>query len=129
MPKERIKQGDTLVIEGGSKSQATDLHGKPLGIYAQLVHVFQPGEVLKKGDTLEEHPSWDIHWNKMQEGGDGWANLSVTIPREWLAQVLEDAPDDENYIQVYSDNLSRAELNRLITLGRHVRDSAHGRDA
>ena len=129
MPKERIKQGDILVIEDAGKTQAMYLDGEPAPYMARKVHVFEPGEILNRGDILEEHPSFDIHWNKMNNGGDGWANLSVTIPRAWLEQVLADPTTDQEYVKVYSDLLSRAELNRMVTLARHVRDSAHGQDA
>lgn len=130
MPKERIKHGDIFVIEGQGAEDVRTLDGEPTGIKAYGIHLYQVGEVLNEADTLEEHASFDIHWTKMDayDPGRGTAQLSVSIPRDLLKRAMEDTDDADGPVVIYSDFLSRAELNRMIRLGRHVRDSAHGRD-
>lgn len=128
MPKERIKQGNLIVIEAAGAVEARSIQSQePVGITARNVHVYEVGEVLKEGDVVEEHPSFDIHWSKIGEGGT--AQLSVTISRDLIQEMLADPyQPDEEHLRFFSDDLSRRDLNRLIALGRHVRDSAHGKD-
>lgn len=128
MPKERFHHGKTRVIEAAGATQATDLEGTPVPIFAYKVHDFVPGEVLNQGDELDRSLQFDIHWDKMGSATPSTARLSVTVPHESLMKALEDLDDGED-LTLFGDDLSRADLNYIVTMGRHVRDSTHGRDA
>lgn len=128
MPKERIIHGRIYVIEAEGATDVEDVHGNPVGPKAHRVHEYEPGEKLGEGDILTEHPSFDFNWSKMtDEPGNGFAQLSVSIPRDFLEQALSLTPVEEPLV-IFSDTLSRAELNRMIRVTRHVRNSAHGVD-
>lgn len=127
MPKERIKQGSVTVVGAPKpRNEVRTLDGKGTGVFSREVREYQAGEKLKPGEVVEEEPSFDIHWTKMGTESPSTASLSVTVTRELIEKLLEE--NDDEYIQIYSSSLSRADLNRLIRLGRHVRDSAHGVD-
>lgn len=129
MPKELIKRAKLIVVEEAGKQEARTLDGKPTGIYARATHEYVPGEVLNLGDVIEESASFGINWTKMGDPTGGYAQLHVSIPRDLIERVMEDLGNGEGPVEFYSDYLSRADLNRMVTLGRHVRDSAHGQDA
>lgn len=128
MPKETIKDGTIRVIEAAGSEPIRTLDGKPMGMSAHRTHEYVVGEELKPGDVLEQEPTFSVNWTKMGPDVHGYAQLSVSIPEDRLKEMLDASPAGEPLV-VFSDFLSRAELNRAITLLRHVRDSAHGVDA
>lgn len=130
MPKERAIHGKIMVIEAANATDVEDVYGNKVGAKAHMMHEYVPGESHDLGDVIEEGMSVDFNWSKMtDEPGNGYAQVSVSIPINRAREVLDLATDrGEDYFTFFSDMLSRADLNRLIRLTRHVRNSAHGVD-
>jgi hypothetical protein len=129
MPKETLKDGDIYILTPGEK--ILDVNGKDTGRRIYSRRKFDPDNPnVTEDDLVVASPSVDIHWTKMEaEPGFGAAQLSVTIPVEMVEEALADEyRPDPSVVRFFTDDLSRAELNRMVRLARHVRDSAHGRD-
>lgn len=118
MPKERVHHGTITIRE---ERPGTKEH--PGGM---RVTRWNPGDPVPPGATLHEEPSVDLHWNR----DAGWVQLSIDAPRDWWEgwRAAYDGSPEQHTFQVYSEVLTRHELNHLIRTLRRARDSAYGAD-
>lgn len=73
-----------------------------------------------------ELPSTCVHvgWNRA-----GWVQISLALPKEkldnWVASLTNDQPEPS----LFSEVLSRDDVNKMIRTLRKARDQAYGTDA
>lgn len=87
--------------------------------------VGEPGEV-PEGGHIDYAPGVELNWSRDQ----GHVQLSIEFPREqWIAnaETLKDDPQVTKRA-IYTDSLSRYQINKLIKLLRRARDAAYGAD-
>jgi hypothetical protein len=126
MPRERIQHGKLWADLPGITMSDGD--GKGVDVPASrtpyLPDVQYPGAV-----NVTEDPSLDVTWHSGSVG-DGSVQVSIDLPREiWLktARELEKTPDQIKQA-VFTDAMSRSEINHMIRVLRRARDQAHGKD-
>jgi len=91
----------------------------------------QPLKTYQDGDGQLQNAPWvepvfGINWTT---GDAGHAQLFVTIDRKQLKAIMGSEMHDENgTISIFSDTLSRYELNKDVKNLRKVRDQVHGAD-
>lgn len=128
MPRERIQHGVTYVIEQEGATEATDVYGEPIGLKAHRARPYQPGEILAEGETLEEQPSVDVTWRREPEGA-GWVQVSIEAPTDWWGRFNKSYEDVEvSHWGVFSEVMTRQEINHMIRTLRRARDAAYGAD-
>ena len=92
-----------------------------------------PSEVTDSKTALPNRaaapfPIPHVTWNSQGEQGAGWIQLMFDVDRQFLEDLMKDLPADQNYVEIYSEVLSRDDANRLIRAGRRARDNTYGRD-
>lgn len=126
MPKERVHHGK-LYVSIPMELESDDSSPTPrMTEYTE----YRPGEKLPEGATLIEEPSLEVTWTRSSDMLGGWVQVSIDMPREkWLenAKTLE---EDPNVVAraMYTDSLSRQEINNMIKVLRRARDAAYGAD-
>lgn len=86
--------------------------------------------IKHEGTPNERHEALDaicaaVGWNRA-----GWAQVSLSLSRSRLQQLANEyseLPSDE--VSLYSEVLTRTELNKMIKTLRKARDQAYGADA
>jgi len=117
MPKERIKhatQYATWEAEGNDEYPG-----------AQLSKALEPGEKAPVGSTITEDVSLDVSWNRDAE----WVQVAIEMtPEKWkeLSDIAQG--DGIDHYSIYTDVLSRTEINKMIRTLRRARDAAYGAD-
>jgi hypothetical protein len=121
MPRERIQHGQMYLT--GEYLDSTPEH--PAGIWREKYdqNVKQP-----ENTRIRQDPSVDITWNRA-----GWVQISFDIEREqWIENAKElEAEGEQPYTVfrgIYSESLSRSEINNIIKVLRKARDQAYGAD-
>ena len=78
--------------------------------------------------TTMIEPELHVHWSPAAAGGHVQMSLEVDV--EWATRLVDDAAaDDRSRITIYAGVLTRAEINRAITILRRARDRAYGKDS
>ncbi len=114
MPRERVHHGTKWV-----KKLIPETN-----MFEDGFHPYHDGLPLESTDVLTQDQSLDISWHR-----DGWVQVAMAIPKEkWdrIVQQFTDYPDDEP--NIYTDVLSRQEINNMIKTLRRARDQAYGAD-
>jgi hypothetical protein len=125
MPKERVQHGALFVIEQEGATEATDVYGEPIGIKAHRARPYAPGEILSAGETLEEQPSVDVTWRR----DPGWVQVSVEASADWWDRFQKSRERvEQSHFGVFSEVMSRQEINHMIRTLRRARDAAYGSD-
>lgn len=122
MPRERVQHG---------KIWATETHPEEDGVLgAILVREYDPSEPpdLPEGATLSLRvdPSLEVAWSRDGEN----VQVCIDFPRErWIeaAKDLERHPDILS-MAIFTESLSRYEINKMIKALRRARDAAYGKD-
>lgn len=108
MPRERIKRGSLFITEAGSS--------------LSTAHI--PGENMPDGGAIHEEPSLEISWSR-----DGQCvQVAFVAPLAWLDAAQRDLAPNESHVSLYTEALSRAEINHMIRTLRRARDAAYGSD-
>lgn len=89
-----------------------------------------------KNDTPVHGQAWNgpglhVGWMPDGEHGDGHVQVCIEIdPRyaDYAAKMTTETQGDGTPIKIWSENLSRTEMNKLIRTLRTARDKAYGRD-
>jgi hypothetical protein len=90
----------------------------------QINHPQQVTSDSPQGYTTTS-PTLHVGWNRA-----GWVQVSIATDTSSLARLVEDAQKHgESEPAIYTDELSRDEINRLIRTLRKARDQAYGADA
>ena|SRR6266704_2328139 len=91
----------------------------------------QPFEVTRENS----YPSPQLSLAWMGGEGGGWVQAMFTLDKRQIQKVLDDAAkyphdtDDPEYlVNIYTEVLSREDVNKLIRVGRRARDRSYGRD-
>lgn len=75
--------------------------------------------------VTREFTGVSVGWNRA-----GWVQVNLDLPTEALKKVLESyTNDNRGDAVVYSDVLSRTDINKMIRALRKARDQAYGADA
>ena len=145
MPRERVHHGRLLI--GPALDPKT---GEPRrvqmqnaeGTVGEMVTVgversgqeYKPGvtESLSDDERIYEQPSLDVTWNR----DAGWVQIGLMAPPEWFRQALESSSwvDADGKTQwpvetgVFTEVLTRNEINHMIKTLRRARDAAFGAD-
>lgn len=125
MPRERVQHGKLWVAKTVPSESVIDIHGEPTGAHAYELRDFIPGEILAKDEVLYEEPSLDVAWNR----DAGWVQIGIDAPKDWWDRFFEGYRDhgDTPYA-VYTETLTRQQINKMIATLRRARDAAYGRD-
>lgn len=119
MPRERVHHGKLYVEIDLQKTS-----DQPQGVE---IREYDPNDKsIPKDAKVSEEPSLDVTWSRDQ----GYVQVSIDMSREqWLTNTKQ-LEDDPNVIKraIYTDGLSRQEINHLIRTLRRARDSAFGAD-
>lgn len=115
MPRERVKHGEIFPVdEKGNSEVVLNEHGLP----------WHAGDDVPEGHTIREQPSLDVSWNRDGE----WVQVGFSAPNDWWAR-LNDIPEPvPGHRAVFTDVLSRQEINHMIRTLRRARDAAYGAD-
>lgn len=95
--------------------------------YPRIRQVLQDGAsiTLPVASEVSDDVCVSVGWNR-----SGWVQVTLETPTKHLAQVLASyANDNVGDAVVYSETLSREEVNKLIRTLRKARDQAYGSDA
>lgn len=87
--------------------------------------VGQPPE-LEEGQHIDYTPGVELNWSRDM----GHVQLSIEFPREqWIANA-EELKNDPQVTKraIFTDGLSRYQINKMIKTLRRARDAAHGAD-
>lgn len=118
MPRERVHHGKQWAHK---EVPETENHSA----YTKVVQ-FEPAMDPADYDKITEDPSLEVNWSREY----GHVQVSIDFSREqWLAcaKDLEDNPDIIRKA-IYTDALSRKDINDMIRTLRRARDAAYGRD-
>lgn len=120
VPRERIHHGSMFVQT--PKPEGWQDSNTP-GEYES--RRYEPGEKLSSSDRLIEESSLDVHWQR-----DMWVQISLDIPRDkWIERAKEVESDKERIsTAMYTETLTRDEINKMIRTLRKARDQAFGAD-
>lgn len=126
MPRERVHHGKLYVHI--PLEQETD--GSDTPPHIEESREFIPGEKLPKGAYVTEEPSLEVTWTRSGDMLGGWVQVSIDMPREKWLENMKTLEDDPNVIAraMYTDSLSRQEINNMIKVLRRARDAAYGAD-
>lgn len=125
MPRERVQHGKLYVIEAKGSTKVTDLRGEETGAVASLMHEYAPGEELHEGDIIQEQPSVDVTWNR----DPGYVQISIEAPADYWERFEKGRKDGgQTHYGIFSETLTRQEINHLIRTLRRARDAAFGAD-
>ncbi len=125
MPRERVHHGKLYVDEPNVEPGLVTDSGRPAGVAAHAMRVYQPGEILAEGEKIREKPSLDDNWRR----DPGWVQLSIEAPADWWDQFAEGRDNvEQSHYAVFTDILTREELNNLIRTLRRARNAAFGED-
>lgn len=95
--------------------------------YPRVRQVEHNGGTLTLPDTtgVSDDVCVSVGWNRA-----GWVQVNLNTPTAHLASVLSSYTNDNaGDATVYSETLSREEVNKLIRTLRKARDQAYGSDA
>lgn len=121
VPKERVKHGKLYAhyeqdaVGSTSDSPLTD----------EVSREYLPGDKsIPKNAVITEDPSLDVSWNRDL----GWVQVSIDFERRQWVECVESFEDGEIKKAVFTDTLSRQEINHMIRTLRRARDAAFGAD-
>jgi len=126
MPKERIKHGRIMIRDA---QRSKDIGG--ITVPGAVLEYEHDGETpIPETATTSVMPSLDLYWNRDY----GEVQLSFVAEKRWFIDALEEPMTSEQVdpatqISIYSESLSRSELNHFIRTLRRARDAAFGADA
>lgn len=126
MPKERMQHGRIMIRD----AQNSEIMGGVEIPGAILVYEHDGESPIPETATTSVMPSLDLYWNRNL----GEVQLSFAAPKEWfrsalLPDLLGDAVPADRELAVYSEPLSRGQINHMIRTLRRARDAAFGADA
>lgn len=124
MPRERIHHGKMCVY---LPSDDTDTTGYPLQARVYTEWTPELGKELGPDAEMFTEPSLDISWTREPAG---YVQTSICFSRErWIeiGKMLEDDHLVSEY-SIYTDVLSRDEINNMIRVLKRARDQAYGAD-
>jgi hypothetical protein len=124
MPKERVKHGQ-MYVEGPISEEDSSSQEVPTGKWRKP---YQLGDIQPEGTALLQDPSLDVTWNRA-----GWVQVSIEMDRaKWLQMAQELVDEGEQpytvFRAMYTDVLTRTEINNMIKVLRKARDQAYGAD-
>lgn len=126
MPRQRIQHGKIYVTE--PDIEATDVvddHGKPTGVKAHAATEYIPGSATPEGATVQEMPSLDVTWR----GENGWVQIGIEAPSDWWDRFEESRKSaEQSHFGVYTEVLTRDEINDMIRTLRRARNAVYGSD-
>jgi hypothetical protein len=97
--------------------------------FNEVVTVPGQGE-LRESDAPLLHIVWSPSADPVNGSNNGWVQVMLECDREWLDNVLaEKAEQDNGKVTLYSECLTREEMNSAIRTLRRARDRVHGADA
>jgi len=122
VPRERIHHGTQYVFTKSYNDHLppSDVVGRP----------YRPGDDIPEGSTITEEPSFDVSWRKGDDGDGGWVQFSIDLPRDKWFEAIKELEADESVVSraIYTETLTRDELNKAIRVLRRARDQAFGAD-
>lgn len=124
MPRERIQHGRLMVRQ---EHEGLELDSGDVIPGAIVEYELHPDADVPKGAIVTEQPSLDVHWNRDGE----YVQLAIDAPRTYWQRFLEsyEGSPEATRFGVFTDRLTRSELNHLIRTLRRARDAAYGADA
>lgn len=119
MPRERVHHGKIWKNSPLTNQSEGEIQGVSVSEYT-------PDTPVRSGEYLVEDPSMDIDWNR----DHGYVQVSIDMPRETWIERAKSIEDDSQIIKsaVYTNTLTRKEINHMIRTLRRARDAAFGRD-
>ncbi|UDL15930.1 hypothetical protein QEH42_gp288 [Microbacterium phage Pumpernickel] len=120
MPRERIQHGK-LYVDIPNDDPETK------GLSETKTVKYHPGDDIPPEAKVREEQSLEVNWNR----DGGWVQLSIVAPYQWWEKAVDPDHFDVHgapYQSVYTDVLSRSEINHLIKTLRRARDAAYGAD-
>lgn len=126
MPRERVQHGKLYVDDPRIEpTEVVGQSGEPVGLKAYAQREYIPGEELPTEAVITEQPSLDVTWNR----DGGWVQLSIEAPRDWWGRFWDSLlAAEQSHYGVFSETLTRQEINHLIRTLRRARDAAFGAD-
>lgn len=126
MPRERIQHGKLYVEDNTIESTPIiSGTGEDTGLRAHALREYRPGEELEVGNKITEMPSLDITWR----GDPGWVQVSIEAPSDWWDRFEESRKEsDQSHYGVFTDVLTRDEINKMIRTLRRARNAVFGSD-
>ncbi|QIG59031.1 hypothetical protein SEA_FRANSOYER_23 [Microbacterium phage Fransoyer] len=126
MPRERIQHGKLYVEDDTVEpTPVIDDHGQPSGVQAHALRVYQPGEELPPGAKVMEMQSLDVAWR----GDPGFVQISIEAPADWWDRFENSRKlGEQSHYGVYTAELSREEINKMIRTLRRARNAVFGSD-
>lgn len=127
MPKETIQHARlTLRHEAEPLIVSHDDGPDEVILGAILDRPYNPSEVMVEGDTLIEGSAVSVHWSRDAE----YVQLGLEAPRKWWDEVIASyiGSPELGRFDVYTESLTRKEINDLIKTLRRARDAAYGVD-
>ena len=130
VPRERVHHG-TLHQHVPEKMATVDDYPATDGY---VTRIYKPGRETEShipGSYITEEPSLDVSWLRDTSGeSTGWVQVSIDMPRKVWFERVKELESDVNQISqaVYTETLTRDELNKMIRVLRRARDQAFGAD-
>lgn len=120
MPRERIKHGNHYIEKTSTEGATED--SNPTSSTWKL---WNPGDPIPDGCTVREDPSLDLNWNREA----GWVQVSIEMTAaQWIVNADELRDGNVSHRAIYTDVLTRQEINHMIRTLRRARDAAYGSD-
>ncbi|CAN5423893.1 hypothetical protein BH09ACT9_BH09ACT9_00590 [soil metagenome] len=89
----------------------------------------EAGDPMPDGGEYFADPELHVIWHPETESfGDGYVQVSLAFPKGFLAARAASDDDTAEKNWLYTPQLNRDELNRLIRTLRKARDRAYGTD-
>lgn len=125
MPKERIKHARTFATWQADSASVPGSEEIPGGLVSREMLPGDSFANLPSDAKITEDTSLDVSWNRDAE----WVQISIEMTPDKWAELAENASGDgiEHY-SIYTDVLSRSEINKMIRTLRRARDAAYGVD-
>lgn len=128
MPRETIQHA-RIVVRHEEPPVVFDEHGGNLQyplVSAIVDREYVPNEALGVHDTLIEGSAVSLHWSRDAE----YVQIGIEAPRKFWDSFIQgyDSSKELHRYELYTESLTRKEINDLIKVLRRARDAAYGTD-
>lgn len=90
---------------------------------------YTEGTTVPPGSHVYTDPALHVHWQPTgQDFGTGHVQVSVQMEASYFKARAESLDESVSHTSVFTPELSREEINKLIRVLRTARDKAYGRD-
>ena len=115
MPRERI-------VHGNIYETITHAETESVGEWFEI----KKWDGAKTTNPLRTDPSFDVSWDR----DHGFVQLSMDIEKQQWLEISSDLNKDTEIVSraIFTEGLSRQEINNLIRTLRRARDAAFGAD-